>query len=90
MKYKWLPVFNLENCIGCGACLPCCPSESLAMVDGVISLQNPETCLSDERCVQECPNEGIHMEWVPINVSSCPGKLIDYKPGMYRKQKLSF
>ena len=77
MKYKWLPVFNLENCIGCEACVPECASGLLGVVDGVVNFKNPENCLSDELCVQACPSEVIRMEWVPIIVSSSVGKFTE-------------
>jgi len=80
MKFKWLPVFNLESCIGCEACVTDCVPGSLTVIDGIVNFKNPEACLSDEYCVKGCPNEVIHMEWLPIDVSSCPGKLVDQKP----------
>ncbi|MBF0504625.1 MAG: hypothetical protein HQL14_05930 [Candidatus Omnitrophica bacterium] len=82
MKYKWLPVFDVNNCSGCRACMPYCASGSLNIEDGVVSFKNPEACLSDERCVQECPVGGIHMEWLPLNSASHLGSWSDQKPQM--------
>jgi len=83
MKYKWLPVFEIENCSGCRACVSYCVSGSLTIVDGFVSFKNPEACLSDELCVRECPTGGIHMDWLPISNNSCLGKIADKKPEMH-------
>ncbi len=65
IKYKWLPVFDTQNCSGCRACSPTCISGALSVVEGVINF-NPSICLSHGRCVEQCPIGGIHMEWVPF------------------------
>ena len=83
MKYKWLPVFDIENCSGCRACVSYCASGSLTIVEGVVSFKNPEACLSDEFCVRECPTGGIYMDWLPISNTSCLGLLVDKKPEMH-------
>ena len=80
MKYKWLPVFDIEKCSGCRACTSYCVSGSLTIIDGLVSFKDPEACLSDEFCVRECPTGGIHMEWLPVSNSCRLGKLADQKP----------
>ena len=84
MKYKWLPVFDLEKCSGCRACTSDYVSGSLTIVDGMVSFQDPEACLSDEFCVRECPSGGIHMEWLPVSNDCRLGKLAGQKPLMHR------
>jgi len=84
MKYKWLPVFSVENCSGCRACTSYCASGSLTIVDALVTFSKPELCLSDEWCVRECPNDGIHMEWLPIAQETGHGKVVDQKPAMQR------
>lgn len=82
MKYKWLPVFDINNCSGCRACVSYCVSGSLTIVDEIVTFKNPEGCLSDELCVRECPMGGIHMDWLPVSDSTKRGILADKKPAM--------
>ncbi len=83
MKYKWLPVFDKDNCTGCRACTSYCVSGSLTIVDEVVSFKDPEACLSDEFCVRECPSGGIHMEWLPVSNAAHLGKIVNQKPAMH-------
>jgi len=86
MKYKWLPVFNIDKCSGCRACTSYCVSGSLTIVDGLVSFSNPEGCLSDELCVRECPSGGISMDWLPISSNSARGIVVDQKPQMFHSR----
>jgi Pyruvate/2-oxoacid:ferredoxin oxidoreductase delta subunit len=84
MKYKWLPVFDINNCTGCRACTSYCVSGSLTIVDEIVSFKDPEACLSDEFCVRECPSGGIHMEWLPVPNNTHLGKIVNNKPAMQK------
>jgi len=83
MKYKWLPVFDINNCTGCRACTSYCVSGSLTIVEELVTFKNPEACLSDEFCVRECPSGGIHMEWLHVPNDTRLGKISDHKPAVH-------
>ncbi|MDE1920392.1 MAG: ferredoxin [Candidatus Omnitrophica bacterium] len=65
MKYKWLPVFDADNCSQCRACAPACLCGAIKLSEGSIRF-DPELCCSSGRCIDSCPIGGIHMEWVPF------------------------
>ena len=48
-------------CTGCGACVDCCPSESIEM-DGDKAIIVVDKCVDCGVCVDECPVEAISME----------------------------
>ncbi len=77
MKHKWLPVFSVENCSGCRACVLVCLSGSLSIIDETVRFTNPEACLSEGRCVEECPMDGIHMDWLALEGGSTHGLVSD-------------
>ncbi|MEI7998083.1 MAG: 4Fe-4S binding protein [Candidatus Omnitrophota bacterium] len=82
MKYKFLPVFDIDKCSGCRACADVCRAGSLSIIDEIVRFQNPAACLSEQRCVNACPMGGIRMEWLPIEECSLRGLVLDYKPEM--------
>ena len=45
------PVFEIDECIGCGEC----PQDVLAIEGGVVTIENEEACIACGDCVEECP-----------------------------------
>ena len=50
MAYK----INLDECLGCGACVEACPAEAISEVDGKYVI-NPDLCLDCGACEGACP-----------------------------------
>jgi len=72
-RYRGKPEFNLDTCIGCGACVNVCPTEALTQQE-VIDADPPvrkitlryDTCIFCGNCSENCTTEtGIKLsdEW---------------------------
>ena len=72
-SYRGKPEFDLDKCIGCGACVNVCPTEALTMVDDLeaeqpvrkITLRH-DTCIFCGNCSENCTTtDGIKLsnEW---------------------------
>lgn len=72
-RYRGKPEFNLDSCIGCGACVNVCPTEALTQVDE-IDAEKPvrkitlryDTCIFCGNCAENCTTkDGIKLsnEW---------------------------
>ena len=48
-----------ELCIGCGACVGVCPTESLTLDEEGKSVVNEETCVDCGACIATCPVAAI-------------------------------
>lgn len=63
-RYRGKPEFDLDQCIGCGACVNVCPTEALTQVDDTES-ETPErkitlrydTCIFCDNCSDNCTTE---------------------------------
>ena len=72
-RYRGKPEFDIDTCIGCGACVNVCPTEALTQVDDLQA--NPpvrkithryDTCIFCGNCSDNCATEtGINLsnEW---------------------------
>ena len=49
-----------EKCIGCGACIQVCPSDTISMMDGIARVTG-EKSLSCGHCAAICPENAIHV-----------------------------
>jgi len=72
-RYRGKPEFNLDSCIGCGACVNVCPTEALTQIDDT-EADNPvrkitlryDTCIFCGNCQENCTTkDGIKLsnEW---------------------------
>ncbi|MBN1805519.1 MAG: 4Fe-4S binding protein [Sedimentisphaerales bacterium] len=68
-KYRGKPEFDLDKCIGCGACVNVCPTQALTMEDDLdcdqpkrkITLRH-DTCIFCGNCSENCTTEdGINL-----------------------------
>ena len=56
------PIWNLENCVGCGTCAEeRCPMSAIAMVDAK-PVMNIESCIGCGLCATGCPNDAIQLK----------------------------
>jgi len=60
-KEKALPVITIETwlCKGCDICVAFCPTDVLAMENGVAVVVNLEACTSCQLCDYRCPDFAI-------------------------------
>ena len=65
VKFKWMPVVDVETCTGCGKCVEACGPRCLTIDDQLAVLSEPERCGSEEHCIEPCPENAIHMAWRP-------------------------
>jgi len=52
---------DTDKCTGCGACVECCPTDSLSMNDDKADV-NADNCIDCGVCVDECPAGALAME----------------------------
>ena len=60
---KYAVLQKKDRCILCGRCMKACPSGSLSLVDGAISI-NRATCWGCGACVENCPTEALYTKSV--------------------------
>lgn len=60
-KYRGKPEFDLDTCIGCGACVNVCPTNTLTMADDVEAnppvrkiVQQTDACIFCGNCEENC------------------------------------
>lgn len=61
--YRGKPVFDFNNCIGCGLCSRECPAKAIEMVtvgDKKAPQLNLASCIFCYRCAEVCPKKCIH------------------------------
>ena len=71
--FRGRPRFNIDGCIGCGACSQVCPPKCIEVIDNLdstppkrILIQHLDACIVCGQCERYCPTqEGIRMtrEW---------------------------
>ena len=54
-----LPQIDLRRCIGCGLCEQRCPTQAVAVRDGVAVIVWPDACSFCEVCEHFCPTGAI-------------------------------
>jgi uncharacterized protein len=70
------PKVDIVACKGCGACVSVCAAQALALVDGLVSLDNPNPekprqtirldqsrCVGCGACFLACKNGGLTIDW---------------------------
>jgi len=56
------PVFDMQLCVGCGACVTACPEgEVIGMIHGKADLINPTKCIGHGACKRACPFDAINL-----------------------------
>jgi len=69
-----LPEIDHRHCTGCGACIPVCEPQALALVDGKAVIAAPDLCEYEGGCEPACPVGAIQLPFLvvfgePIGVS---------------------
>jgi NAD-dependent dihydropyrimidine dehydrogenase PreA subunit len=50
-----VPSIDIRKCDGCGLCVPVCTGHSLAIINKVAVIINPEACVWCTMCEAVCP-----------------------------------
>lgn len=53
------PVWQEDNCTGCGTCMDVCPTKSIRMTDEGEVQTEPSTCIKCCACVKSCPADAL-------------------------------
>lgn len=63
MISDFLPQIDLAKCIGCDLCIKVCPTHTLALVDDLATVINPEACDYTGACQEICPTQAISLTY---------------------------
>jgi len=83
-QFKGKPIFNEEECIGCGACAQVCPASAIDLTDipeeGKRILQvNYTSCIYCGQCEEHCiTQKGIQLSNEYITATFSPDKEADF------------
>ncbi|MBI1278572.1 MAG: 4Fe-4S dicluster domain-containing protein [Anaerolineaceae bacterium] len=61
---QWLPLINLNQCVGCGACISNCPTNALSKRGGKAALVRPDLCIYCANCESLCPHNAIELPYL--------------------------
>ncbi len=56
------PKVRAEDCIGCGTCIPHCPSGAIALVSAKAVI-DPAACIGCADCIVFCPEHAVGIDW---------------------------
>jgi len=73
---QWLPNINLNQCVGCGACITQCPTNALGRRGGKAALVRPELCIYCADCETLCPSNAIELPYLVCLDPNQKGKAI--------------
>jgi len=61
MTKPFAPRIDVDQCSGCGRCVPVCPSKSLAVEEGTARIVNGE-CIGCGHCEAVCPERAVSLD----------------------------
>ncbi len=72
-KIRGAVVVDIEECKGCGVCIPACPSDVLDFAKEVNGkgyhyshMKNPEACIGCQNCAIVCPDGVISVYKIKV------------------------
>ncbi|MCM8812631.1 MAG: DUF362 domain-containing protein [Candidatus Omnitrophica bacterium] len=66
------PFVFVEQCVGCGTCIPVCPVDAISMCEKTARIDSKK-CIGCATCIAVCPHFAIQVDW------SAGGKTIQQK-----------
>lgn len=54
-----MDVIQIDGCIGCGTCVPTCPTDVLRMGERKVEIRYPQDCQACHLCQMYCPVDAI-------------------------------
>jgi len=84
------PEVNIDKCIGCGKCIPWCPTDAIKLQDKKAHIDR-DACIGCGECTVTCKNGAIAISWDSdeINVQE---KIVEYAYGVAKDkpEKIGF
>ncbi len=63
MALNFLPQIDPSKCTGCELCVKLCPTQTLAMLDNIAIIANPQACNYTATCQEVCPTKAISLTY---------------------------
>lgn len=70
------PVIASDNCVGCGACVECCPVNAIKLKNGKAVLDD-SICIGCASCIGECNYNAVDIAW-EAGEGNIQKKIVEY------------
>ena len=82
-----IPRIDQRLCTGCGLCVQQCPTQAVAVRDGVAVIVRPEACSFCELCERSCPTGAIGR---PFTITFAPSTAVTAGPSPAESDRYIF
>lgn len=67
------------TCVGCGTCIPVCPTSAISLEGGISSIDH-ERCIGCFSCMTACPEKAIDLDW-ETGIPEFVERMVEYAYG---------